>query len=250
MDTHTTERTIEYIRKCIKDASNIVAVVGLEMLVEGGGKNFDSNDETYRIEQEYGYSHEELLTGSFYCAKKERFYQFYKKEILGMTVESTPAYDALYKLQEQGKLKVIINQNYHPVPSQFHFNRVINLNGDKNSYHCPKCHRQYDDSYVLRSEGIPNCEKCKVAIRPNIRLIGERINNNLMTEALDACDKADLVLVLGRNMFGDYLQSNAPETLRHRQKRIIFTSEKFVQYENADFIIYDEIQKILPQLVN
>ena len=110
MQLQTPMKTIENLQRCIKDSNHIVAILGIEMLVESGGRNFDSNEESYRMEEEYGACPEELLSGSFYCAKKERFYKFYKKEMLGMKIGATAGYEALYKLQQQGKLHTVINR--------------------------------------------------------------------------------------------------------------------------------------------
>ena len=110
MQLQTPMKTIENLQRCIKDSNHIVAILGIEMLVESGGRNFDSNEESYRMEEEYGACPEELLSGSFYCAKKERFYKFYKKEMLGMKIGATAGYEALYKLQQQGKLHTVTIQ--------------------------------------------------------------------------------------------------------------------------------------------
>lgn len=249
MQLQTPMKTIEYLQRCLKDSHRIVAILGIEMLVESGGRNLDSNEESYRMEEEYGACPEELLSGSFYCSKKERFFKFYKKEILGMKLDATPGYEALYKLQQQGKLHTVINQNYHPIPETYHFARVIELNGSIQHYHCTKCHRTYNVSYILQSQGIPQCCVCNGSIRPDIRLIGERINNHMLTLALEACDQADVVIIMGQNIFEDRLQSSCPDIQQRHQTRILFSQEKYLPEERADFIIHDEIQQIMPLLV-
>ena len=72
MKLETDEKVINYIRKRITDAGNIVAVLGIEMLTEGGGYDLDSNEETYRAEELYGYTPEDMLSTSFFNAKVER----------------------------------------------------------------------------------------------------------------------------------------------------------------------------------
>ena len=249
MQLHTPEHTIQALQRCIKDSHHIVAIIGIEMMVEGGGINLDSNEQTYRMEQEYGACPEELLSGGFYCAKKERFFNFYRKEILGMKIDSTPAYEALYKLQQQGQLHTVINQNDHPIPSTYHFARVIDLNGSITRNHCTKCHAEYDHNYLLASHGIPQCSSCNGAIRPDIRLIGERVDNTKMTQALEACDNADVVIIMGKNIFGDRLQSDCPDIRQRHQTRILFSEERYLPEERADYIIHDEIKQIMPLLV-
>jgi len=246
MELQTSNQTIAALRHCIKDANRIVAILGIEVMVEGGAVNLNSNDETSRIYKKYGYCPEELLSSGFCATKKDRFYSFYKQEIMQMKMSATPAYEALYKLEQQGKLYAVINQNYHPIPEPYHFHNVIELNGSARRFHCQRCRREYDDAYVLAAQGTPQCESCSGVLRPDIRLIGERVNNSVMTQALEVCDGADVVIIMGRNMFGDRLQSSAPDLSK---TTIIFSEEKYLRDSRADYIIYDEIQQIMPLLV-
>lgn len=243
----TDERTINYMKRRIAEAGNIVAILGIEMLVEGGGYDLDANDETYRVEEEYGFCPEEMLTTSFYNAKVEKFFKFYKKEIVGMQVHSTPAYDALLKLQAQGRLAAVVSQNYHGLPAGIVFRNVIEYNGSMHSNHCPRCGRSYDLAYVRTSAGIPLCENCKTAVRPGIRLIGERADTALMTKAALACEKADVLLILGKNMYEDRFEYSIG--LDRKQLRVLFSKETVLSDQKVDFIIRDEIQTILPLIV-
>ena len=101
MGLKTDERIVNFIKRKIKNCKSIVAVLGIEMLVEGGGYDLDTNEENYRVEEKYGFSPEDMLSTSFFNAKVEKFYRFYKKEILGMQLHSTPAYEGLEKLLQQ-----------------------------------------------------------------------------------------------------------------------------------------------------
>lgn len=248
MEIKTDERVINFIRKKIKDSHNIVAVLGIEMLVEGGGCDLDSNDENYRVEEEYGFCPEDMLSTSFFNAKVEKFYRFYKKEILGMQLHSTMAYDALMRLQSRGKLSAVICQNFHGIPQDINLNNVIDLNGNININQCPHCDKDFDLHYIVHAKGIPQCDHCKVAIRPGIRLIGERVDTELMTRAAAACDEADTLLILGKNMYNDRLEySAAPE---HEQLKVLFTKNEFERNNKVDFIIRDDICKFLPLIID
>ncbi|MDE7274418.1 MAG: hypothetical protein K2N95_15430 [Lachnospiraceae bacterium] len=248
MEIKTDEKIINFIRKRISDSHSIVAVLGIEMLVEGGGCDLDSNDENYRVEEEYGFCPEDMLSTSFFNAKVEKFYRFYKKEILGMQQHSTPAYDALMRLQAKGKLSAVICQNYHGIPQDVILNKVINLNGNININQCPHCNKGFDIHYIMNSKGIPQCDHCKVAIRPGIRLIGERVDSELMTQAAVACDKADVLLLLGKNIYHDRLEySAAPE---HKQLKVLFSKNEFECNDKVDFIIRDDICKLLPLIID
>lgn len=246
MKLNTDERVLNYLKKKIQEAGNVVAILGIEMLVEGGGFDLDTNDETYRVESKYGYSPDDMLSASFFNSKVEKFYRFYKNEVLGMHVGSTPAYDALLRLQERGKLSAVISQNYHGLPENIYFKRVIELNGNMHSNKCPRCNRRYGIDYIMAADGVPRCENCNVAIRPDIRLIGERGNAHLMTEAVNACAMADVLLILGKNMYSDQLDTTQPGK---KQVKVLFSDETFMPKSRADFVIKDAIKVVLPIII-
>ena len=91
------------------------------------------------------------------------------------------------------------------------------------------------------------CEDCKIAIRPGIRLIGERADTTLMTKAALACEKADVLLILGKNMYADRFEYSIG--LDKKQLRVLFSKEASLSDQKVDFIIRDEIQIILPLIV-
>lgn len=247
MRLETDEKVINYIRRKIVDARNIVAVLGIEMLTEGGGYDLDSNEETYRAEELYGYTPEDMLSTSFFNAKVERFYRFYKNEILAMEVKPTAAYDALLTLQARGKLSAVISQNYHGIPQGIHFNKVIELNGNIHSNKCSHCNKIFGLDYMKNAPGIPLCDICNTAVRPNIRLIGERVDAKLMTEAENVCEAADVLLIMGKNMYNDRPEYNSDP--RRNQLKILFSQEKNLPDRRVDFVIHDEIQLFLPAII-
>ncbi len=248
MEVKTDGKIINFIRRKIKNSKNVVAVLGIEMLVESGGYDLDTNDENYRVEEEYGFSPEDMLSTSFFNAKVEKFYRFYKKEILGMQMHSTPAYDALMRLQAQGKLSAVINQNFHGLPQDVKFKKVINLNGSIHINQCPHCDKDFDMQYIINANGIPQCNHCKMAIRPGIRLLGERVDSDLMTQTAIICDAADVLLILGKNIYHNRLEySAAPE---HEQLKVLFSKSEFEQNSKVNFIIRDDICKFLPLIID
>jgi NAD-dependent deacetylase len=247
MKAKTDERIVEYIRKKIRDSKKIVAFIGIEMLVESGGYNLDSNEEHYRVEEEYGFSPEDMLTNSFFNSKPDKFYKFYKKEILGMKTHINPAYKAMMKLEDMGKLAAVITENYHGLPEGVKFKNFIELNGSMNRNKCPRCGMNYDLNYIMDSKGIPICDECKTAIRPDIRLLGERANTKILTDVAVACEGADIIMFLGTNIYNERLEFQvSPED---DQLKILFTSDNLINNKLVDFVIRDEISTFLPLVI-
>jgi NAD-dependent deacetylase len=244
MKIETDERVIAYIRRKIRDSKKIVAFLGVEMLVESGGYDLDSNEEHYRVEDEYGYSPEDMLTNSFFNSKPEKFYKFYKKEILGMNIHNCPAYEALMKLEAQGKLGAVITQNYHGLPEGVHFRNFIELNGSIYRNKCSRCGMHYDINYVKGSHAIPLCDNCKTAIRPDIRLLGERANAKILTDVANVCENANIVMFLGSNIYNERFEFQVnPED---EQIKILFTKDELAKGSMVDFVIRDDISTFLP----
>jgi NAD-dependent deacetylase len=247
MKIGTDEKVIQYIRRKIKDSNRIVAVIGVEMLVESGGYNLDSNEENYRVEELYGFSPEDILTNSFFNSKPEKFYNFYKKEILGMKIHTNPAYQALMKLEAQGKLQSVVSQNYHGLPEGVSFRNFIELNGSMYRNKCPRCGKYYDLGHMINNAGIPLCDNCKVAVRPDIRLLGERADAKKMTDVAMAFEAADVILILGTNIYSEKIEFQvSPDS---EKLKILFTSDEFVNNRQVDFVIRDEISAFLPLVI-
>ena len=125
---------------------------------------------------------------------------------------------------------------------------MIDLNGNLHNNKCPRCNKEFDLKYIKDSEGIPLCDCCKIAVRPGIRLLGERVDTELMTEAAIACEAADVLLILGKNMYNDRLEySSAPE---HEQLKVLFSKDEFIKNKKVDFVIRDDICEFLPLIID
>ena len=101
--------------------------------------------------------------------------------------------------------------------------------------------------YLRDYDGVPSCDACKGPIRPGIRLHGERMRNDLLTKAANACAEADVLLVLGTNLFDDMVQF----AVNHYQgdKLILVTKHNHFTDKAADIVIHEHVKEILPKIV-
>ncbi len=235
------------VKNMILDSERIVCVVGHDIVTESGGMDVWERDELYRIEKEYGESPEELLSAGVFYSRTEQFYDFYKAEVLSHLPSPGVTMDALKKLQELGKLKTVISMNMFGLENLSGLKNVIELQGSVHGAYCPVCKKRYPHEYLLQHK-VPLCETCKEAIRPGIRLFGERVRNDYLTLATKACAEADMILVLGMNLGGSKIQYC---TGHYRGNKLILINEHPHHTDRfADYVIEAAPEHVLSHLIS
>ena len=68
--------------KILKESKYTTVLSGFEMLQENGYPAIRDGEESYDIEQKYGYSVDEMFTSAFYSTRKPQFFEFYRNELL------------------------------------------------------------------------------------------------------------------------------------------------------------------------
>ena len=64
--------------KILKESKYTTVLSGFEMLQENGYPAIRDGEESYDIEQKYGYSVDEMFTSAFYSTRKPQFFEFYR----------------------------------------------------------------------------------------------------------------------------------------------------------------------------
>ena len=81
--------------------------------------------------------------------------------------------------------------NIYGTAEQMGLKNVYELDGNIHNNWCSKCGKTFSMEYLRDSRDVPLCDVCKGAIRPGIRLHGERMRNNVLTLAANACAEAE-----------------------------------------------------------
>ncbi len=239
--------TIAKVKEMIGQSSHIVVLLGIGTVIESGGENIWSSRECYRIEELYHKSPDEMMSVGYYSARRDKFFDFYKREILGPEMKPASLFKDLRKLQKTGRIRKMITQNYYDLHSEAGLRDVIELYGNIKNNICPRCGKSFSVEYMKNAKGVPQCDECKSAIRPGIMLFGEKIHNDLMTEAVNACEKADLILVLGTNMYDNMVKFC---TGNYKGDRVVLiTKEEHYTDRFADYVIHDKVSNVLPLLI-
>ena len=235
------------ILQILRESRYTVVLSGAELLKESGYPMLRDGDESYEIEEKYGYSFEEMFSSSFYSARKERFFRFYK-EVLLKAAEIPPGqgfYD-LKQLQDYGLIHSIITRRIAGLEDRVGCRNVINLKGTIYHNTCPNCGREYPMEYIRDSKKIPRCESCGRVIRPGVTLYGEMLDSTIMSEATRQVEQAEVLMLMGTSMesevFSKYVR------YFEGKKLVIIHNEEHFMDEKADLVIIDEPKNVLPKL--
>lgn len=243
----TMEEKIERAKRMLYDSGHVVCLVGIGAAMECGAINLANQDVAYMVEEKYHYSPEEIYSTGFYSARTDFFYRFYHDEILSLETLPNETFNAIKKIEQWGKLRACITRNIYDLPRKAGIYHVIEMEGNIYHNYCTKCGKNFSIDYVKNSKGTPRCDFCGATVRPAIRLNGEMLRNDVMTEAANACQEADMLMVLGTNL----KDPAVGEILKYFQteKLVLISKNEHYSDKMATVCINDEVRNVLPRIV-
>ncbi len=228
----------------VKESENIVFFGGAGVSTESGIPDFRSVDGLYH--QQYEYPPETILSHSFYLAQTEEFYRFYRQKMLCPDAKPNLAHQKLAELEQAGKLKAIITQNIDGLHQAAGSNNVLELHGSVHRNYCQSCGKLFDAEYIVTSEGIPMCDKCGGAIKPDVVLYEEGLNQKTLEEAVYYISHADMLIIGGTSLavypaagLIDYYQG---------EKLVVINKSATPKDSHADILIAESIGAVFSQI--
>lgn len=232
---------INSVRDILAQSNKLVFITGLGSVVECGGRDLWESDIFYSLEKEYGFAPEQLLSAGEYSTRRDKFYAFYRKEVLSYLPKPDDTYELMKKIEEEGRLEAVVSFNIFGLEKLAGIEKVIEIAGNVYDNYCPKCKKKFDVDYVLSSKSTsPACDECKKSLRPNIRLLGETVDNDVYTKASVACTNADTIVVLGADLGSSKIQYI---TGHYKGSNLIMlASEERFADKYADYVLYGNIK--------
>ena len=234
---------LEQLKKIMADTDHIVFFGGAGVSTESGIPDFRSVDGLYN--QKYDYPPETILSHTFYRQHTDEFYRFYRDKMLCLTAKPNAAHRKLAQWEQEGRLKAVITQNIDGLHQAAGSKKVLELHGSVHRNYCEKCHRFYDAAYILHSEGVPKCE-CGGALKPDVVLYEEGLDNQTITEAV-ACISAADVLILGGTSLAVYHAAGLIDYYRGHQL-ILVNKTATPRDSMADLVVQGSIGEIFSQI--
>lgn len=237
---------MDLVKKMIQNSKYLVCLKGARIGEDCGCTNYRCDRNAFQMEEEYGMSPEELFNAGFYSTRMEKFFDFYKKYMISNLGEVNEGLRKLKELEDRGILKAIVTRDIFSLAKRVGCKNVLELHGSVYQNFCPHCWREYSVDYIKNSKGVPKCESCGTPIRPKIALIGEMVNNKLVTKAAEEVGKADVLLIMGCNM----KTALAAMFIRyfHGSKIILINDVEHYADSAADIVIHGKPMDILAEL--
>ena len=235
---------IEELQKIIDESQNIVFFGGAGVSTESGIPDFRSQDGLYN--QKYKYPPERIVSHSFFRAKTEEFYEFYKDKMIFPEAKPNAAHLKLAELEKAGKLSAVITQNIDGLHQMAGSKNVLELHGSIHRNYCQRCGKGYAVDYIMNSEGVPKCEECGGLIKPDVVLYEEGLDARVTDAAVRAIASADTLIIGGTSLIV-YPAASYINYFRGRNLVVINKSDT-ARSVNATLVINDPIGEVLGQI--
>ncbi len=234
---------LETLKQWIKESSRIVFFGGAGVSTESGIPDFRSVDGLYH--QKFDYPPETIISHSFYEARPEYFFQFYREKMLPLGFEPNITHRVLAKWEQEGKLLAVVTQNIDGLHQKAGSKRVYELHGSVLRNYCTRCGKFYPAEFVRDARGIPRCT-CGGIVKPDVVLYEESLNEDTLAGAISALRQADLLIVGGTSLT---VYPAAGLLGYYRGHRLVLINRDATPYdEEADLVFHDSLGSIFSQL--
>lgn len=239
---------IKQLKEIINGSKNLVFFGGAGVSTESRIPDFRSENGLFTTKFGEALPPERILSYSFFMQNPEEFYRFYRSKMLHPSALPNIAHTALAKLETSLKLTAVITQNIDGLHQNAGSKNVYELHGSVQHNHCIQCDEYYALDYILQSKSIiPNCKICNGIIKPDVVLYEERLNDEVVINAVKAINTADTLIVGGTSL----VVYPAAGFLTHFiGSKLVLINRGATDYDkHADLVINDSIGAVFSQVV-
>jgi NAD-dependent deacetylase len=235
---------VEKLRGMIGESRDVVFFGGAGMSTESGIPDFRSAHGLYNRAE--GKSYEEMLSIDFFRRDPDAFWSFYKSVMLYPDAKPNAGHFALARLEKQGRLKAVLTQNIDGLHQDAGSRNVLELHGTVRRNLCLRCGKAYDLAYALAQPGTPRCA-CGGTLRPDIVFYGETLDDRVLSAAVRAVERCDLLIVGGTSL-RVYPAAGLVE-YRRGAKLALLNRDGTPYDRRADLIVRDSVAQALDAAV-
>ncbi len=239
--------SIEKLAQIINESKNIVFFGGAGVSTASNIPDFRSSNGLFSEKLKKRFTPEQLVSHTFYVRYPADFFEFYKSKLIYPNAKPNNCHIALYELEKMGKLKAIVTQNIDGLHQMAKIKNVFELHGSVHRNYCEKCNAFYDADYILNSNGIPTCERCKGIVKPDVVLYEEGLDDNIVMGAINAIKNAD-TLIIGGTSLVVYPAAGLIDYFKGKNLVLINKSSTSAD-SKANLVINDDIDKVFYEVM-
>ena len=238
---------IQKLKQMIETSKSTVFLGGAGVSTESGIPDFRSAAGLYSKDNDLGYAPEYLLSHSFFANETEKFFDYYRNNLIYKDAKPNKAHIALAELEKRGKLDAVVTQNIDGLHELAGSKNVIEIHGSVFRNYCVSCGKKYDVKKVIDAKGIPTCDACGGVVRPDVVLYEEGLNMSLLDNAINYIQNAE-TLIVGGTSLNVYPVAGLLEYFRG--KNLVIINKTITSYDNrADLVFRDSIGDVLSSML-
>ena len=231
----------QQLQQWIADSGDIVFFGGAGVSTESGIPDFRSVDGLYN--QKYSEPPETILSHTYFEARTEDFYRFYRDKMLCLDAKPNAAHKKLAELERAGRLKAVVTQNIDGLHQAAGSKAVYELHGSVHRNYCTKCRAFYGVDFIANSRGVPRCPVCGGLVKPDVVLYEEGLDQETVEGAVQAIHRADVLIVGGTSLV---VYPAAGLINYYRGDKLVLINRDPTPYDGqADLVIHDSIGRVL-----
>lgn len=234
----------ESLQRMVDESRQIVFFGGAGVSTESGIPDFRSVDGLYN--QKYDWPPETILSHTFFMKKPEEFFRFYRDKMLPLEAKPNKAHLKLAEWEAAGKLLAVVTQNIDGLHQAAGSKRVYELHGSIHRNYCMKCGKFYPPEYIRNSaDPIPLCS-CGGRIKPDVVLYEEGLDNDVVSGAVSAISRADMLIVAGTSLT---VYPAAGLVRYFRGSRLVLINRDATPMDSeCNLVIHDKVGEVLSSL--
>ena len=233
---------MDRLQEIIDRGKRIVFFGGAGVSTASGIPDFRGDGGLFR--QKWGeLTPEMMLSQSFFYLHPDKFFEFYREAMLHPEARPNAAHRFLAALEEKKKLRGVVTQNIDGLHRMAGNRLVYELHGSVHENYCMDCNRAYDLDWMLRTSGVPRCEKCGGVVKPYVVLYGEGLDKYTCMGACREISNCDVLIVAGTSLevepaasFIDYF---------HGRELVVSNREEIPADDRATLALRGDVAEIL-----
>lgn len=235
-------KQINEIKELLYNSRHAVFFGGAGVSTDSGIPDFRSTTGLYSVA-----SNEYYLSKTCLEEEPQKFFDFYRHNMLFPEAKPNATHKALALLEEKGIIKAVVTQNIDGLHQAAGSRNVFELHGTVSRNYCMKCKRVYPADYIINSQDIPVCSLCGGTVRPDVTLYEESLPADAYFDAKEHISKSDLLIVGGSSLT---VFPAAGFVADYEGKYLVIINFSPTPYDNrADYVIRQSLSEVFGKFI-